>query len=232
MVESHERQPATHLVQVLQNLPRMVWVLAIWGAMVGSLALAAVHYQLHPMEILHAVQMVAQTHPAGPLIFFGLALASPLLLIPAALLGTLAGAWYDPFAGVLYTLIGCNLSGMLMYGLGRLSHQADGMMTKLAARYGERLHRHGFMSVLLLRLSFLPYDPINYLIGLLRVPWPTFLLANTLGSLPGVVAIVAAGAAIGQIGKQETALLLVGMSLGLILLSVGVAILVRRRDPA
>jgi uncharacterized membrane protein YdjX (TVP38/TMEM64 family) len=155
-------------------------------------------------EVAQQLALACRSGPAGPLLFVGVAALSPLLLAPAALLGGLAGACFGPALGILYTLLGCNLSALLTYGLGRLSRQEHGRLARLCARYGPRLQRRPLLGVIVLRLSFLPYDPVNYLVGLLHVRlWP-FLLGNTLGSLPGVVAIVLAGSAMAGLGAGAT----------------------------
>jgi uncharacterized membrane protein YdjX (TVP38/TMEM64 family) len=59
-----------------------------------------------------------------------------------------------------------------------------------------RLRRNGFMTVLLMRLLLLPFDPINYLAGFMRVGWPAFTMATILGILPTAFAFVSFGAAI------------------------------------
>lgn len=178
---------------------RLLFVLGAWGLVVGALQLYAWREMLSPAEVVGQLVLACRSGPAGPLLFIGVAAFSPLLLVPAALLGGLAGACFGPVLGVLYTLIGCNLSALLTYGLGRLSRQEHGRLARLCARYGPRLQRRPLLSVIVLRLSFLPYDPVNYLVGLLHVRPGPFLLGNTLGSLPGVVAIVLAGNAVGSI---------------------------------
>jgi len=50
--------------------------------------------------------------------------------------------------------------------------------------------------VLIMRLIFLPYDLVNYLSGFLRVPFRPFILASILGSLPGTLTFVLAGASL------------------------------------
>ncbi|MFV9507320.1 MAG: VTT domain-containing protein [Oscillochloridaceae bacterium umkhey_bin13] len=47
-----------------------------------------------------------------------------------------------------------------------------------------------------MRLIFLPYDLVNYLAGFLRVPYRPFILASILGSLPGTLTFVLAGASL------------------------------------
>lgn len=211
--------------------PRLLFVLGAWGFVVGAIQLYAWREMLTPAEVLQQLVLACRSGPAGPLLFIGVAALSPLLLVPAALLGGLAGACFGPALAVLYTLIGCNLSALLTYGLGRLSRQEQGRLARLCAHYGPRLQRRPLLSVVVLRLSFLPYDPVNYLVGLLHVRlWP-FLLGNTLGSLPGVVAIVLAGSAVGGLGAGATLnpAVLLG-AVGLMAVSAALAFVLRRRS--
>lgn len=210
---------------------RLLVILGAWGLMIGAIQLYAWRAMLTPGEVLQHLVVACRMDITGPLLFIGVAALSPLLLVPAALLGGLAGACFGPVYGILYTLVGCNLSALLTYGLGRLSRQGHGRLALLCARYGPRLQRRPLLSVIVLRLSFMPYDPVNYLVGLLHVRlWP-FLVGNTLGSLPGVALIVLAGSAVGGPGAGSAAISPVTLTAALLLLtlSVGLAVVLRRR---
>jgi uncharacterized membrane protein YdjX (TVP38/TMEM64 family) len=210
---------------------RLLAVLGAWGLVVAAVQYYAWREQLAPPEVLRQVMQSCRSAPTGPLLFVGVAALSPLLLVPAALLGALGGACFGPAPGIAWTLVGCNLSALLAYGLGRLSRQEHGRLEELGARYGPHLQHRPLLAVIVLRLSFLPYDPINYLVGLLRVPPGPFLLGNTLGSLPGVIIIVLAGNAAGTIGEggvPPNPATLLGVA-GLIAVSVALAAALRRR---
>ncbi len=204
-----------------------------WGLLIGAIQLYAWRAMLTPAEVAQQLMVVCRSSPLGALIFIGVASLSPLMLLPAALLGSLAGACFGPAYGILYTLIGCNLSALLMYGLGRCSRQQHGRITQLCARYGPQIQRRPMLSVIVLRLSFLPYDPVNFLVGLLHVrPWP-FLLGNTLGSLPGVVAIVLAGSAVSGLGVRMAPVSPAHILGASVLLAASVALVVAlRRRPS
>lgn len=209
---------------------RMLLVAGGWALLIGCAQLYAWQHMLRPLELLQALVRLCSSHPAGPLLFIGAAALSPLLLIPAALLGSVAGLCFGPVLGVALTLAGCNLSALLTYGLGRLAGRG-GVPSRLGERYGGYLRQNAFLSVVVLRLSFLPYDPVNYLIGLMRVPCGRFLLANTLGSLPGVIAIVLAGSAVQGL-EQGLPMVNLPTLLGaaaLVGCGVALALLLRRR---
>jgi uncharacterized membrane protein YdjX (TVP38/TMEM64 family) len=209
---------------------RLLAVLGAWGLAVAAVQYYAWRAQLTPPEMLGQVLQRCRSEPTGPLLFVGVAALSPLLLVPAALLGALGGACFGPAPGIAWTLVGCNGSALLAYGLGRLSRQEHGQIERLGARYGPQLQHRPLLAVIVLRLSFLPYDPINYLVGVLRVPPGRFLLGNTLGSLPGVIMIVLAGSSAGTIGAggaPPSPAVLLGVA-GLIAVSVALALVLRR----
>lgn len=58
------------------------------------------------------------------------------------------------------------------------------------------MRRNAFSTVLIMRLIYLPYDLVNYLSGFLRVPYRPYILASILGSLPGTLTFVLAGASL------------------------------------
>jgi uncharacterized membrane protein YdjX (TVP38/TMEM64 family) len=230
-----EREQPAGVRAAITSPRRGLLVLGAWALLFAAVQLYAWYEMLTSRELLEQLLAFCALNPLGPLLFIGVAALSPLLLVPAALLGSIAGICFGPLLGVIYTLIGCNLSALLTYSLGRASGRAEGRIARLCARYGLRLRERPLLSVVLLRLSFLPYDPVNYLIGILRVRlWP-FLLGNTLGSLPGVVVIVLAGSAVGGLGlsmPQLSPLALLG-ALGLLvaILVVAAALRHRRRRP-
>jgi uncharacterized membrane protein YdjX (TVP38/TMEM64 family) len=210
--------------------PRLLLVLGTWALLVGAIQLYAWQAALSPVEAVQGLVATCRTSVVGPLLFLGMAALSPLLLVPAALLGGMAGICFGPALGIVYTLVGCNLSALLTYSLGRLSRQEHGHLARLCAHYGPRLQRSPLIGVLVLRLSFLPYDPVNYLVGLLHVRPGPFLIGNTLGSLPGVVAIVLAGSALSGMGAGLPAPGLLVGGTALLLLSVVVAVVLRKRS--
>ena len=65
----------------------------------------------------------------------------------------------------------------------------------------------------------------------MRVPWARFILANTLGTLPGVIAIVLAGSSVEGLDHGlpmfNPTILIGGVTL--LVLSLGVAALLKRR---
>ncbi len=131
---------------------------------------------------------------AGPLIYVVFYALRPLVLFPASLLTWAAGFVFGPVLGLLFTVLGSNISASVAYLAGRYfggSFQNTGYTLQ---GYAERLHGNSFESVLIMRLIFVPFDAVNYAVGLLHVRYRPFILATILGSLPGTTAFVLFGA--------------------------------------
>jgi len=134
---------------------------------------------------------------AGPLIYVVFYALRPLILFPASLLTLAAGFVFGPVLGLLFTVLGSNVSASLAYLAGRYfgrGFQNTGRTGDTLEGYAERLHRNSFESVLIMRLIFVPFDAVNYAAGLLHVRYRPFILATILGSLPGTTSFVLFGA--------------------------------------
>ncbi len=135
--------------------------------------------------------------PYGALLYIVLYTLRPIAFFPATLITIAAGSIFGAFWGVVYTIIGSNLSSTLAYVLGRFLGKGiidESQSTGIIANYAGRMRRNSFETILTMRLIFMPYDLVTYLAGLLNVPYRPFILATILGSLPGTITIVLAGA--------------------------------------
>jgi uncharacterized membrane protein YdjX (TVP38/TMEM64 family) len=121
----------------------------------------------------------------------------PLVLFPATLVTVAAGMLFGPVVGVVVAAAAANLSAMVGYGVGRtLGRSRASTDDNALSGWAARLRGNSFEAVLLMRLLFLPYDLVNYGCGLLKIRTKPFLAATAIGSLPGTIAFVLAGASI------------------------------------
>ena len=133
----------------------------------------------------------------GPIIYILLYSIRPLIFFPTTILTLAGGFIFGPLLGVLYTVIASNISATVAFFVGKyfgLGFFKEGSTNNLVRRYAERLRQNSFTTVLVMRLIFLPYDLVNYFAGFLRIRWAPFILATFLGSIPGTIAFVLAGA--------------------------------------
>ena len=120
----------------------------------------------------------------------------PLVLFPAAILTLISGAIFGPVWGIIFTIIGENLSANVAFfaarWLGRQwvsDHESQNLK-----KWEQQLKDNGFLTVLTLRLIMLPFDAVNYGCGLTSVRHRDYALGTFIGILPGLVSFVLAGA--------------------------------------
>lgn len=187
-----------------------------WLCLIGSYTY---YYQVNNLTtetaILEIVDLLSS--PWGPLLYIFIYAFRPLIFFSAAVLtiasGSIfgAGSYLNLTLAVLYTIIGSNLSATVAYLVGRffgegLISEAQEGNTNVVQRYAERMRNNSFETILIMRFIFLPYDLVNYLAGILRIDWKSFILATILGSIPGTIAFVSFGASIDvkQLARGET----------------------------
>jgi uncharacterized membrane protein YdjX (TVP38/TMEM64 family) len=166
-------------------------------------------------------------------VYVGLGIARPVLLLPATLVTVAAGVLFGPWLGLLTAVVAANGSAMLVFSFGAaLGISAGDVGTQRLWR--QRLQARTFESTLIARLLFVPYDAVNLAAGALRVRAAPFLAATALGSLPGTAAFVIAGSSVRRLDQGWNGLSIgsIAASIGMILVSLVAARVVRRRDGA
>ncbi len=159
----------------------------------------------------------------------------PLVLFPASLMTIAGGLLFGPIVGIGATVVGSNASAMVAYWLARslgFETERNSEAQGILARWSTRMRHESFVSIMLMRLAFLPYDLVNYAAGLLRIRPVAFLLATAIGSIPGTVSFTLAGASIeslsdGPAGVDPAVLF---ASVALFVISVGLSRIVKRRE--
>lgn len=172
--------------------------LTFWLVALGSYFWYARQNDLTPLEVINQLIQLLRTSSVGPLLYILVYVARPLFLFSAALLTISAGLLFGPVWGMIYSIVGGNLSALVAYGIGRYFGKGllDGENEGIVQQYAGRMRDNPFESVLTMRFIFLPYDLVNYLAGFLDIDWKPFLLATFLGSIPGGLSFVLIGASI------------------------------------
>lgn len=133
----------------------------------------------------------------GPLLYIVAYTIRPLTFLPGTAMTILSGVFFGLFGGIFYTIIGANLSATLAYFVGRFF---GGSSTKKStgplSRFATACRTNPFITVLTMRLIFLPYDAVNYGAGLLKIPFTPYISATIIGSILGITTFVAIGASI------------------------------------
>jgi uncharacterized membrane protein YdjX (TVP38/TMEM64 family) len=174
---------------------RTLIVLITW--LVGVAGFACYSHFIHqsPVQIFKSFVLWLETNPGGPAVFIFAFCLRPLTLIPVALFNLAAGYCFGGVWGCIWAHLAGSVSAAMMYGIGRWMGLRTGVARWLDWCIN-LLRTHGTLSVLMLRWCFLPYDPVSYLGGALRLHFWRFLLASLVGNLPGTTSVVLIGASL------------------------------------
>jgi pyruvate/2-oxoglutarate dehydrogenase complex dihydrolipoamide dehydrogenase (E3) component/uncharacterized membrane protein YdjX (TVP38/TMEM64 family) len=162
--------------------------------------------------------------PWGILLYIALYSVRTLISFSAVVLTVLGGLVYGFWGGLALTLVASNLSSSVAYLLGKTVFASEATSPKGSFKHA--LQKNAFESVLIARFTFFPYDLLSYMCGALRIPFPAFILATAIGSIPGTIAFTSFGASISNISEVSAARLdsrFIVAGLGLMLISLAIS---------
>ena len=126
----------------------------------------------------------------GALLFVVVYVAAEVALVPGSLLTMAAGFAYGPVRGLLIASPASVIAATVAFLLSRTALRSW-IQRKIANSPKTRaldraIGRNSFKLILLLRLSpLIPYNVLNYALGLSDVPIGRFIVASSVGMLPG-----------------------------------------------
>lgn len=138
--------------------------------------------------------IVRTIHGAGilaPLTFMAIYAVATVAFVPGSVLTLAGGALFGPVAGTFYNLTGATIGATLAFLAGR--HLG---LDKLRARMGGRaaeiiegVEREDWRFVALLRLvPLVPFNLLNYALGLTRIRLSRYIVTSYIAMLPGAFA--------------------------------------------
>ena len=162
---------------------------ALLAALIASIAFALVH-----RDVLNAAALEAWVQRAGiwgPAIFMGVYTLATVLFLPGALLTLAGGALFGPVLGTLYSLTGATLGATLSFAIAR--YVASGWVARKAGGWTRQVidgvEREGWRFVAFVRLvPLLPFNLLNYALGLTRIRLLHYVVASFVFMLPGALA--------------------------------------------
>jgi uncharacterized membrane protein YdjX (TVP38/TMEM64 family) len=129
--------------------------------------------------------------PWAPVAFVALYVVGTVLLFPAALLSLAGGAVFGPVWGAVFDLIGATLGAAAAFLVARYL-AADWVAARLSGRLGRLVagvEAEGWRFVALARLvPLIPFNLLNYALGLTRIGFLPYVLASAVCMIPGAIA--------------------------------------------
>lgn len=113
-----------------------------------------------------------------------------VFIIPASLLSILAGNIFGPWIATILSLLGCFFAGTVAFYLAKILGKpfVDKMLKGKALKLDASIEKHGFLIMLLMRLSVVfPYDPLSYAAGLTKMKYRDFILGTVIGVIPEMI---------------------------------------------
>lgn len=163
----------------------------------------------------------------GPISYIIVYIFRPLILFPAGILSATAGIIWGPALGFFYLQIAANLSSTAEFLLARyfargaVENLLRGKMLKL----DEGIEKHGFLTVLLIRLiPNVAWDIQNLSLGLTKVKFRDYFFATLIGIMPGSFAFVFFGSSLIKVLFNPKTFWIIGIA---ILLFIGIYYLQR-----
>ncbi|MBI4436067.1 MAG: TVP38/TMEM64 family protein [Candidatus Omnitrophica bacterium] len=135
----------------------------------------------------------------APIVYIVFYVIRPLVLFPAGILSITGGLAFGSLFGTLYTVIGATLCALWEFLFARaFGREAVGKFIKgKITRLDEGIEKHGFMTVLWVRLiPSVAYDMQNYGLGLTKVRLKDYFWATLFGIIPGTFAFVYLGSSL------------------------------------
>ncbi|TKB25912.1 hypothetical protein FCL47_12535 [Desulfopila sp. IMCC35006] len=168
-------------------------------------------------SVLQAARWV-EGQPYSPLIVLAAFLAGGLVSFPVTLMIIATIVIFGPWPGLLYTLLGTELSAMCMFLIGRLLGQdtVRKLSGALLKRLNHKLSKSGLSAVIMFRIvPIAPFSVINLIAGVSDVSLRDFAVGTLIGLLPGTIAIVFVGDQIAKSMKapDQTSLTILGLSI-------------------
>lgn len=205
---------------------RAAWKLLVLGLLLaaGLAALAGLPVRESLLGLLARIEALG---PWGPVALAAAYVPACVLMLPGSLLSLGAGYLFGVGWGTLTVSVGSVAGATAAFVTGRTLAR-PWVESRLAGEPRFRaldaaVAREGFKIVLLARLSpVLPFNVLNYALGLTRVRLRDYVLASWIGMLPGTVLYVYLGSAAGSLaelaggrgtaGPAERALFFVGLA--------------------
>ncbi len=186
MTTSVSTSPGTSPLQRLRKvLPRFL----LLGAVIAGIVFAVLNRESIDSAALET--WITQFGPWAPVVFFCAYVLATLLFLPGLLFTLASGALFGPYLGTLIALVGATVGATAAFLVARYV-LADWIQSRTPARVKrviEGVEGEGWRFVAMTRLiPFIPFNALNYALGLTRIPLVSYALASFVFMAPGAAA--------------------------------------------
>lgn len=158
-------------------------------ALASGIAVAFDHTRT--LDAASVQRWVTAAGAAAPLLIVSAYALATVLFLPGSILTIAGGALFGPVAGTVCSLTGATLGATLAFLAAR--YLASDLVARRAggrlAEFVRGVEAEGWRFVAFVRLvPLLPFNALNYALGLTRISFPQYVLTSFLAMLPGAAA--------------------------------------------
>ena len=186
MTTTESTSPAPSRLQRLRkSLPRFI----LLAAVVAGIVFAVLNRDSIDSAALET--WITQFGPWAPIVFFCAYILATVLFLPGLLFTLAAGALFGPYIGTLIALAGATVGATIAFLVARyvLAEWIQSRTPARVQRVIEGVEDEGWRFVALTRLiPFIPFNALNYALGLTRIRLVPYVLASVVFMAPGAAA--------------------------------------------
>ena len=174
----------------------ITWI--IWLSIIFTYFYFKNLYNLSNLDIAKQIYNFVANSFWWPVIYIVLYAFRPIIFFPATFMTFMSWALFWVWWGFLFTMIWENLSANFAYLLGRIfgkkliKPESTGLIVDLKNKVSE----NAFISILMTRLLFFPFDIVNYISWILKVKWRWFFLWTVIWIIPWALIFIIAWASV------------------------------------
>lgn len=175
----------TLVAHLRKALPRLL----LLAAVVAGIVVAVLQSDSLDSAALEA--WIVQFGPWAPIVFICAYILATVFFLPGLLFTLAAGALFGPYLGTVYALIGATVGATISFVIARYV-LAEWIASRTPARVQrviEGVEDEGWRFVAMTRLiPFIPFNALNYVLGLTRIRLAAYVLASVVFMAPGAAA--------------------------------------------
>ncbi len=203
-------------------------LMTFWLIIVTSAIIHFISSDLGWHELLERLEsFIKLSGPWAPFTYIIFYSFRSLFFFPASVLTVIAGILFGPWFGLIFTIIGENISANISFVVGRYFMKDFDESIESRNRFINKAfcstRKNGFLTVLIMRLSFVPFDLVGYFSGICNIRHKEFALGTFLGTIPGLLTYTMLGSAVGNFN-------LLFVALATLTLSLLIALLLRKNN--
>ena len=183
-----------------------------------TISVIAFFYKTEIFSFVQYIEEITLTNPLlSAFILIVLKTISAPLGFPGTPLTLIAGSLFGNIWGTLIALVGNTLGATLAFLLARYVLR-DYIQEKFVSKYpkinecNKSVEKRGFPTVISLRLiPLFPFNALNFLLGITKIPTKTYIIASFIGMIPGTFLFVYFGESLRMLSWVNILLALLGI---------------------